>query len=575
MITVTNLSYEFPQKELYKDISFELEDNCHCAFIGTNGTGKSTLVKMLLDPYSYLYDGKITIAENARTGFVCQFPSIEKDETVFEYIAKEFLILEKEIADLCTQMESGENLDVIFALYQEKLDLFDAIGGNDYTNRIQKNLNLANLNEKEHANLSTLSSGELKLIQVIKEMLSTPNLLIMDEPDAYLDFIHQVSLKELIHSYKGTLLVITHNRYLLNHCFNKILQLEGTRLQEFNGTYQEYQLTLLDYKIDLQEKAIASEAEIERNIQVVEKFRAAATYYVDAARGRALKGRVSILKRLLANQVMSPFIEVKKPRISLTKEPFDSTCNETLEVTDLTIGYHEPLLESVSFTIGPKEKIALIGDNGIGKSTLLRTLMKQEQDGILFSSDTILGTLSQDANDVFNVENTVYQEFLNYDFVNETEIMAHLAPYGFEDSILTQKISQLSGGEITMLQLAKIGTTNTNFLLLDEPTSHLDLYSQIAFEEAINQFSGSVLLVSHDFYTISNCVDSVLIIEDKGIRKVRMRTFRKKIYETYFKQGYLEAERIRIDLELEINQALLAKDCEKARLLFEKLVEYV
>lgn len=575
MITVTNLSYEFPQKELYKDISFELEDNCHCAFIGTNGTGKSTLVKMLLDPYSYLYDGKITIAENARTGFVCQFPSIEKDETVFEYIAKEFLILEKEIADLCTQMESGENLDVIFTLYQEKLDLFDAIGGNDYTNRIQKNLNLANLNEKEHANLSTLSSGELKLIQVIKEMLSTPNLLIMDEPDAYLDFIHQVSLKELIHSYKGTLLVITHNRYLLNHCFNKILQLEGTRLQEFNGTYQEYQLTLLDYKIDLQEKAIASEAEIERNIQVVEKFRAAATYYVDAARGRALKGRVSILKRLLANQVMSPFIEVKKPRISLTKEPFDSTCNETLEVTDLTIGYHEPLLESVSFTIGPKEKIALIGDNGIGKSTLLRTLMKQEQDGILFSSDTILGTLSQDANDVFNVENTVYQEFLNYDFVNETEIMAHLAPYGFEDSILTQKISQLSGGEITMLQLAKIGTTNTNFLLLDEPTSHLDLYSQIAFEEAINQFSGSVLLVSHDFYTISNCVDSVLIIEDKGIRKVRMRTFRKKIYETYFKQGYLEAERIRIDLELEINQALLAKDCEKARLLFEKLVEYV
>jgi ATP-binding cassette subfamily F protein 3 len=239
MIKVDNLSYSFPQKDLYNNISFTLEDGQHCAFIGTNGSGKSTLIDIIMDPEKYMFDGKLEMYPNCRIGYVSQFSQLDeiKEITVFEYIGEEFIKLQNEITSICTEMETSSDIDSLLEKYQQTLDAFDAINGNDFENIINKNLNLANLIKYKDLMISELSGGEFKLIQVIKEMLNSPDLMIMDEPDVFLDFGNLNSLKDLINSHKGTMLIITHNRYLLNHCFNKIIHLENMELQEFDGSY--------------------------------------------------------------------------------------------------------------------------------------------------------------------------------------------------------------------------------------------------------------------------------------------------------------------------------------------------
>ncbi|MFR3072751.1 MAG: ATP-binding cassette domain-containing protein [Paeniclostridium sp.] len=275
MIKIDNLSYSLPQKDLYNKVSFTLEDGQHCAFIGASGSGKSTLIDIIMDPEKYVFDGKLEMNPNLRIGYVSQFSQLDKikETTVFEYIAEEFIKLENEIASICSEMENSSDIDTLLEKYQEALDAFDAIDGDDYESNINKKLNLANLAKHKDKMISELSGGEFKLIQVIKEMLNNPDLMIMDEPDVFLDFENLNALKDLINSHKKTILVITHNRYLLNHCFNKIIHLENTELQEFDGRYMDYNFSLLQTKIELQEMAIADEEEIARNEELIKILR--------------------------------------------------------------------------------------------------------------------------------------------------------------------------------------------------------------------------------------------------------------------------------------------------------------
>ena len=187
MIKVDNLSYSFPQKDLYNNISFTLEDGEHCAFIGTNGSGKSTLIDIIMDPEKYMFDGNLEIEPNCRIGYVSQFSQKGKIEetTVFEYIGEKFIKLQNEITSICSEMETSLDIEPLLEKYQQTLDVFDAINGNDFENNINKNLNLANLMKYKDLMISELSGGEFKLIQVIKEMLSSPDLMIMDEPDVF------------------------------------------------------------------------------------------------------------------------------------------------------------------------------------------------------------------------------------------------------------------------------------------------------------------------------------------------------------------------------------------------------
>jgi ATP-binding cassette subfamily F protein 3 len=576
MIKVENLSYSFPQKELFNNISFSLVDGQHCAFIGRNGNGKSTLINIIMNPERYMFDGKLEMDPNCRIGYVSQFSQVEKikDTTVYEYIAEEFIKLQNQITSICTEMETSMDIDTLLEKYQQALDAFNAVGGDDFESIINKKLNLANLTKHKDLMISELSGGEFKLIQVIKEMLSNPGLMIMDEPDVFLDFENLNSLKDLINSHKGTLLVITHNRYLLNHCFNKILHLENMELQEFDGSFIDYNFSLLQTKIELQELAMAHSEEIERNVKLVDKLREIATDDSKAARGKSLNARVKILERLEARRIKEPFLDIKQPKISFD---IDKKAENiiALKVNDYSVSYDEMLLQNVNMEINSTDKVALIGSNGTGKTTLLRAIFENNSASIEISPDIKMTYLSQHQGETLNESNTIFEEFFDAGIKTYDEIKSYISNYGFEGEILDQKIGSLSGGEKNVLQLAKVSASRSNMLLLDEPTSHLDTYSQIALEKAIENYRGAILMISHDYYLISNCMDYVLIVEDKTLRKMTMKKFRRMIYADHFDRDYLEVEQKKKSIETKIELALKGSNFELAKTLSEELEELI
>ena len=573
MVKVENLSYSFPQKDLYHEISFTLEEGNHCAFIGTSGSGKSTLTNILMDPENYLFDGKLEITPNCRIGYVSQFTNLDQTSeiTVFEYIGETFIQLQNEIASICAEMETSSDLDSLLEKYQQTLDHFEAIGGDQFESNLKKQLALADLSKKEDLPVKKLSGGELKLVQVIKEMLTGPDLLIMDEPDVFLDFENLNSLKNLINSHKGTLLVITHNRYLLNHCFNKIIHLENKLLQEFDGRYMDYNFSLLQRKIELQELAEADTAEIQRNETIIKNLRSLATTHTEASRGKSLKARLKIKERLEARRIKAPFVEIKQPEIHFTINHVPEEETIALKVTDYCVSFDDVLLEDVNFEMKSTDKVALIGANGTGKTTLLREIYKNNHSAIEINENMKTAFLSQLQGEMLNESETVLDECYRMGFQTYDEVLSYLRNYNFEEESVHQRIGALSGGEKNILQLARIGINDADFLLLDEPTSHLDTYSQIALEKAIADYKGAILMISHDFYSIVNCMDYVLIIEDKTIRKMSMRKFRKMIYARHFDKDYLEIEQKKKAVETRIELALKDTNFELAKDLSQEL----
>lgn len=576
MIKVQNLSYSYPQKDLYKKISFTIEDDAHCALIGTNGTGKSTLLDMLMDSEEYLYDGKIEIDGTGRIGYVSQFPQLnqQEDVTVFQYISEEFVKLEQKIAEYCKQMEDASDLDNILEAYQKAFDEFQAMDGDYYESNIKKQLKTANLQKLENQKISSLSGGEFKLVSVIREMMLSPGILIMDEPDVYLDFKHLYALRNLINTHKGTLLIITHNRYLLNHCFNKILHMENMDIQEFEGTYMEYNYELLSMKIELQEAAAAEQAEIERQSKILEKARLKATVMDNAALGRAVHARQTIVDRLKVRKTKAPFVDIKQPEIHFG---FEGEVEEEsiLELTDYSVAFDEQLLEHVDFKMKPNEHVAIVGSNGTGKTTLLREIFEQGKDSVRISKDAKISMFSQITGSLYEDAETLLEIIEKKGIEQKEKAAEYLLQYGFEGETLFQKAGELSGGEKDLFQLAVISLENTNLLLLDEPTGHLDVYAQIALEQAITEYKGAVLMVSHDFYTVSNCVDYVLLAEDNTVRRMSIRKFRQMIYANHFDKEYLMLEQKKKDTETKIQQMLRTNEFEKAKVLMESLEEII
>ena len=608
MIKVEKLSYSFPTKDLYNKVSFSIEENQHAVLIGSNGTGKTTLVQILMNPDDFLYEGKVKRNIGGRIGYVSQFEKAEKerDITVFDFLAEDFVQLQAEMEAVCTEMGTAEDFDALMEKYQQILDESMAVDADNYESNIHKELKTAGMSELSTLPISVISGGEYKLLQVIRQMLRKPALLIMDEPDAFLDFNNLKGLRNLINNYQGTMLAVTHNRYLLNHCFNKILHLENADIQEFEGNFIEYNFMLLAKKIELQELSAKQQEEIERNEKVVERMRNNASRIANASFGRALHARVSYLERLEARKIKDPFVELRQPEIVLPeilkavpneevsaeemsveevkeevvveKEPQD-----VLTVNGYSVAFEDTLLDNISFSLKENEKVAIVGGNGTGKTTLLRDIFRNNNECISLGDDVEVGFLSQIHGEMLNEQQNMYEEMeeigtgdnTGEGFTNRREIEEYLGKYCFESDMLANKIEVLSGGEKNLLQLAKIGRSHANLLILDEPTSHLDTYSQLALEKAIAEYKGAVLMVSHDFYTIVNCADYILFVEDKGIRKMRTRSFRKMIYEDHFKKEYLELEQKKKELEQRIDGYLLKRDFESAKEVCEQLDDVI
>lgn len=573
MIKTENLSFGFPEKDLYKNISFTLEAGRHCALIGSNGTGKTTLVDLIRRPEAYLFDGKLLLDGVGRIGYVSQFASREKEQsvTVFDYLSEDFLHLQEETAAVCGEMESAEDLDALLERYQRLLDEGESMDADNYEQNIQRQLRLAELESKAGLELSKLSGGEYKLVQVIRQMLRRPGLLIMDEPDVFLDFENLNGLRDLINAYEGTMLVVTHSRFLLGHCFDQIWHLENSDLQEFDGNFLEYNFSLLQGKIELQEAAASNAAEIQRTEEMVVRLRKEATLVADPVKGRALKAKVSYLGRLEARNIKAPFVEIRQPDIRLPEVEETEEDGVLLQVTDYSLAFQEKLLEHVTFSVRAHEKVAIVGSNGTGKTTLLRELWAGQNPAVQYSDTAKVGFFSQLQEETLNEKNTVYQEFYDLGFETPRSVEEYLERYCFAQESLDRPIGQLSGGEKNLLQLAKLSAGEANLLLLDEPSSHLDTYAQMALEKAIANYRGAILMVSHDFYSIANCADSILYVDNGTIRPMSPRAFRKMIYKHHFSRDYLELEAKKKELETKIALCLQEGNCEEAKVLCERL----
>ena len=530
--------------------------------------------KVLLE--KYLFDGSLEIDPSCRIGYVCQFQEIDKtqDITVFEYLAENFIKLQNEITAICTEMEKSSDIETLLEKYQDALDEFESINGDDFKNIIDKKLNLIELIKYKNLGISQLSGGEFKLIQVIKSMLTNPDLLIMDEPDVFLDFKNLNALKNLINAHKGTLLVITHNRYLLNHCFNKILHLENMEIQEFDGNYINYNFSLLQTKIELQELAAADTEEIERNEILIDRLRELASENAEQFRGKTLRARVKFQERLEKRRIKAPFVEIKQPNIIFitTDEVEEKTA---LKVADYELSFDEVLLKDVNFEIKSTDKVAIVGANGAGKTTLFQTIFNNNNSSIEINENIKIGYLSQLQGQTLNYSNTIADEFFDIGFKTYDDIKEYLEGYNFDEELLNQKIGTLSGGEKNLIQLAKISEVGADLLLLDEPTSHLDTYSQIALEKAIKNYKGAILMVSHDYYTIANCMDYVLFIENKTIRKININHFKDIIYANHFNKDYLKIEQKKKSVETKIELALRDNNFLLAQSLCEELEKII
>ncbi len=576
MIQVEKLSYGFPAKDLYKDISFTLEAGQHCALIGSNGTGKSTLAEILIHPGEYLYDGKILRDDSCRIGYAAQFSVRDKfaDCTVFEYLCERFTALQEKIAAVCAEMAEAEVLDELYEKYQALLDQNEAMDGDNYESRIRKQLAVAGMSKLADTELSRISGGEYKLLQIMREMLQAPDLLVLDEPDVFLDFGNLGGLAQMINEHKGTMLVITHNRYLLNHCFNKILHLENEDLQEFDGNYTEYRCSVLREKLALKLQHIEEQEEIARTQEMVDILRKRATEKVNPVIGRSVNAKQTQLDRLTARQIKEPFIEIREPEIELPKVETEASAEKTvLAITDYQVSFGEDLLEHVDFQLQAGEKAALIGANGTGKTTLIRDILQNNHPAIHIDEETRYACLSQLQEEGLDEDKTVFETLQEACGAGRDEIRHYLKRYCLQEACMDQKIGQLSGGEKNLVQIALLAASDAEFLILDEPTSHLDLYAQTALEKAIAEYKGTVLMVTHDFYLAAGCADYILLVEDNTVRRMRTRKFRKMVYDRYFDSAYLETDRKKQELEASIAAAFKKNDLTAVDKLCSQLEE--
>ena len=516
ILSCQNLSKTFVDRPILKQASFQLEEHEKAAIVGVNGAGKTTLLKMIIGQLP-ADEGLITFAKDKTFGYLAQQSDLSSSHTIYEEllsVKQDLVSMEQQLRDLEESMKhcEGTQLEEIMNRYTRMTHDFEVRGGLLYKSELTGVLKgLSFLDEDFDKQISTLSGGQKTRVSLAKLLLQSPDLIILDEPTNHLDIASISWLETYLRGYKGAVLIVSHDRYFLDRVVTKVIAIENGLVRSYAGNYSDYAAKAAMLRKAAVNAYLKQQEEIHHQQQVIDKLKS-------FNREKSIKRAESREKMLDKMELLEKPVEIRDD-MHLKLTPQIISGNDVLSIEDLSKHFGSlTLFEHVDIEIKRGEHVAIIGDNGTGKTTLLKIINELESmdsGQIRLGSKVEIGYYDQEHH-VLHSEKTLFDEISDdYPTLTNTQIRNTLAAFLFTGDDVFKKISELSGGERGRVSLAKLMLSNANFLILDEPTNHLDITSKEILEQALNDYEGTVLYVSHDRYFVNQTATRILDLYNK------------------------------------------------------------
>lgn len=511
ILSCQNISKAFSENQVLKNVSFHIEDYEKAAIVGINGAGKTTLLRIIVGKMQS-DDGIVTLSKDKTLGYLAQNDAVDTSNTIYEELMSvkhDLIDIEARMRECEASMEvlDGQALKDVMKRYADLTHAFETGGGYSYKSEIVGVLKGLGFSEDEfEKKVSTLSGGQKTRVALGRLLLQKPSLIILDEPTNHLDMNSITWLETYLLNYKGAVLIVSHDRFFLDRIATKIIEIDQTKATTFMGNYSDYAVKKEQLRVSAWNAYLNQQREIKHQEEVIEKLKS-------FNREKSIKRAESREKMLEKIEVLDKPTEVKTD-MHLTLTPHMQSGNDVLSVEGLSKSFDSNILfKDVSFEIKRGEHVAVIGDNGTGKTTLLKilnNLLPADSGSFRLGTNVEIGYYDQEHH-VLHSEKSLFEEISDdYPYLTGTQIRNTLAAFLFTGDDVFKLIKDLSGGERGRVSLAKLMLSDSNFLILDEPTNHLDIMSKEILEDAINGYEGTILYVSHDRYFINKTAHRIL-----------------------------------------------------------------
>ncbi len=518
ILSCQNISIAFDGKTILKQADFHIEDHEKAAIIGINGAGKTTLLNIITGRLSP-DEGVVSISKGRTIGYLQQNPVLDSENTIFDELmsVKDYLLkMEQEIRRMEHDMKhrEGEELESLMNQYARLTTRFEMENGYAYKSELTGVLKGLGFEEAEYDKpVCTLSGGQKTRVALGKLLLLSPDIILLDEPTNHLDMNAIRWLEGYLSNYKGAVLIVSHDRYFLDRIAGKIIEIDAGNVMTFTGNYTDYAKKKEQYRTERMHAYLNQQREIKHQQEVIDKLKS-------FNREKSIKRAESREKMLAKIEVLEKPTEVRSDmRIALV--PSITSGKDVLDISELSKAFDdEVLFQKISFSLKRGEHVAIIGDNGTGKTTLLKLineLLPADEGTIRLGTNVHIGYYDQEHH-VLHPEKSIYDEISDeYPAMTTTEIRNILAAFLFTGDDVFKLIRECSGGERGRISLAKLMLSEANFLILDEPTNHLDITSKEILEDALNDYEGTILYVSHDRYFINRTAHRILELSGKTL----------------------------------------------------------
>ena len=526
LISISNLSKSFGENQIIKDINLTIEDNCRYGLIGVNGAGKSTLLSIIMGELDY-DDGDIYKSPNLTIGYLKQNSGLDRNSTIISEMRNAFsdiIKIEDELRLIEEKMLSysehnSSEYKSLMSEYSKKQSYFESMDGYNIDVKIKTVLNGLGFSDRSlETEINVLSGGEKTRLALAALLLEEPNLLILDEPTNHLDFKTLDWLENyLINSYKGSLLIVSHDRYFLDNTVENMLEIERGKMYSYNGNYSKYLVLKEERNEVLRKEYEAQQLQISQMQTYIDKN------ITRASTSGSAKSRVKALERMELIEKPDDDIKPIKLKFETIKEPYKDVL--TVENLDIVVGDRESaggiknICSGLNLSIKRGDKVALIGDNGIGKSSFLKVIqdiIPHQNGSVVWGKNTSVSYYEQE-NLNLNPDNLAINELWDrFPRIPEAQIRRVLGNVRLTKEDVYKPVKVISGGERAKLAFCIIMLEKSNVILFDEPTNHLDLPSKEILEQAMNEYDGTLLFVSHDRYLLNKVPNKIIEMTKDG-----------------------------------------------------------